>query len=260
MMSLKKMVEDVKEVAGLLSSLGWAEANAGNISVNVTEFKEVREFRESGKVNEKRINNKKDFEYTMDKKFEFLKGEFIWMTAAGVRMRDVEKDAENLSVIVNVSDEGSRYRICSMDEFVTVKSPVKNHLYPVLKPTSELPSHLAIHNYFRENDMPERVILHTHPTELIALTHLKRFKNSDSINKLIWEMHPETKLFLPEGAGFVRYVIPGTVRLAELTLKALRKHKVVFWEKHGCVAVGENVVKAFDLIEVVAKAVRIYFL
>jgi rhamnulose-1-phosphate aldolase len=43
---------------------------------------------------------------------------------------------------------------------------------PVM-PTSELPSHLAVHNYLLEKGSPYRASLHTHPIELIAMTHNK---------------------------------------------------------------------------------------
>jgi len=34
---LEKIIKDIAEVARILWELGWAESNAGNISVNVTE-------------------------------------------------------------------------------------------------------------------------------------------------------------------------------------------------------------------------------
>jgi rhamnulose-1-phosphate aldolase len=73
-------------------------------------------------------------------------------------------------------------------------------------------------------------------------------------------MHPETKILLPEGVGFVPYTLPGTKRIAELTIQAFENHKVVLWEKHGCIAIAEDIIKAYDIIETLTKSVKIFFM
>ena len=73
-------------------------------------------------------------------------------------------------------------------------------------------------------------------------------------------MHPEVKVFLPEGVGFAPYRCPGSSELAAATVEALRDHRLCLWEKHGCVAVGPDVVEAFDLIDTADKAAEIYLL
>ena len=44
-----------------------------------------------------------------------------------------------------------------------------------VKPTSELPSHLSMHHFLREKGQPNRVVLHTHPTDLVAMSHSAYF-------------------------------------------------------------------------------------
>ena len=73
-------------------------------------------------------------------------------------------------------------------------------------------------------------------------------------------MHPETILFVPDGVGFVPYTLPGTDNIALATLKCLEHHKAVLWEKHGCMAIGNNLAEAFDILDILAKAAKIYFL
>jgi rhamnulose-1-phosphate aldolase len=73
-------------------------------------------------------------------------------------------------------------------------------------------------------------------------------------------MHTETAFFIPEGVGYVGMEIPGSQELAKATLKSLKNHKVVVWEKHGCLAVGKDVHDAFDRIDLMAKAARIYLM
>jgi rhamnulose-1-phosphate aldolase len=133
-----------------------------------------------------------------------------------------------------------------------------NETFPV--PTSELPAHLAIHGMLLERKPQHTTVIHTHATELIALTHIKEFTSSEKINKLLWAMHPETAMFVPEGTGFVPYSVPGTQEIAEATVKELENHPMVIWEKHGVFATGHSVTEAFDIIDIMSKSAKIFFM
>ena len=54
------------------------------------------------------------------------------------------------------------------------------------------------------------------------------------------------------------YQLPGSLKLAQETLKQLDDYDVVMWEKHGVFAVDEDIVKAFDQVDVLNKAAQIY--
>lgn len=246
--TLLSHLKDISEIAGYISQCGWAEANAGNISFNVTD------------LIKKKVESKTTEIYKFKKEYIHLKNSYIWMTGTGVRMRDLALDTENLSLIVNILDDGIGYKVYKISEFIKIKRPLKKDLYPEIKPTSELPTHLAIHNYIREKKMTEKIILHTHPAEMIALTQIKKLKSAEKINKVLWGIHPEIKIFLPEGIGLVPYTLPGTEKIAELTIKALENHKVVLWEKHGCIAISEDIIRAFDKIETIVKSAKIFFM
>lgn len=129
----------------------------------------------------------------------------------------------------------------------------------LILPTSELPSHLMMHNYLRGLGRDNRVVLHTHPTDLIGMTHCKPFLDSDVITRTLWSMIPECRIIVPKGVGIVPYEIPGTLDLARATIKQLEKHDVVFWEKHGILAVGEDLIECFDAIDTLSKSAQIYF-
>ena len=103
-------------------------------------------------------------------------------------------------------------------------------------------------------------MLHTHVTELVALTQLSPFTTEKAVNTLLWGMHPETILFLPDGVGFIPFTIPGTEDIAMETLKGFVGHKVVLWEKHGCMTVAGNLSEAFDNLDILAKSAKIYLL
>jgi rhamnulose-1-phosphate aldolase len=72
-------------------------------------------------------------------------------------------------------------------------------------------------------------------------------------------MHPENVMFVPEGAGFLPFTIPGTEKIAEATTREFERHRTVIWEKHGVLATGKNVLEAFDTIDLLVKAAKIWF-
>jgi len=127
-----------------------------------------------------------------------------------------------------------------------------------VRPTSELPSHLSVHNYLIGKGSPYKASLHTHPIELIALTHGKKFLEKDVATNLLWSMIPETKAFCPRGLGIIPYQLPGSVEMAEATIQELADYDVVMWEKHGVFAVDCDIMQAFDQVDVLNKSAQIY--
>ena len=129
--------------------------------------------------------------------------------------------------------------------------------HPVM-PTSELPAHLSVHNRLIEKGSPYKASLHTHPIELIAMTHCKKFLEKDVATNLLWSMIPETKAFCPRGLGIIPYELPSSVKLAEATIEQLEDYDVAMWEKHGVFAVDVDVMSAFDQVDVLNKSALIY--
>ncbi len=127
-------------------------------------------------------------------------------------------------------------------------------------PTSELPSHLLTYAFLIKNNFNQRAIIHTHPDHLIALSHLKKYAGEKPINHLLRSIHPEMKIVIPEGIGYVKYRKPGTEGLARATVEQFKNHRLIIWERHGCIAVGKDLFEAFDLIETADKIARIFFL
>jgi rhamnulose-1-phosphate aldolase len=48
------------------------------------------------------------------------------------------------------------------------------------------------------------------------------------------------------------------MELAASTIEQLTTHDVVFWEKHGILATGADVVDCFDVIDTLSKSAQIY--
>lgn len=232
--ALMAEIERIAEVAGYLWTRGWAERNGGNISVNVTTLLSAEELVLPALAPAK----------PLPEKMEALAGHVFYVTGTGKRMRYVAKSPWENGALIRVANDGLSYE------------PIAEH---PIQPTSELPSHLMMHNYLRAGGRDNRVVLHTHPTDLIGMTHCKRFLDSDVITRVLWSMIPECRIIVPKGIGIVPYEIPGTVELAHATIKQLERHDVVFWEKHGILAVGEDIIECFDAIDTLSKSAQIYF-
>ena len=230
---LAKEVNKVAEVAGYLWQKGWAERNGGNITVNITEFvdDEIRRMEPISEV--------KPIGVTLP----YLKGCYFYCKGTNKRMRDLARWPMANGSVIRILDDCANYVIIA-DEAVA--------------PTSELPSHLSVHNDLLSKNSPYKASVHTHPIELIAMTHCEKFLQKDVATNLLWSMIPETKAFCPRGLGIIPYKLPSSVELADATIKELQDYDVVMWEKHGVFAVDCDVMQAFDQIDVLNKSALIY--
>ena len=230
---LKREVEKIAEVAGYLWQNGWAERNGGNITVNITAFidDEVRAM--------PAISEVKPIGTTLPN----LKGCYFYCKGTGKRMRDLARMPMENGSVIRILDDCSSYEIIADEQ---------------VQPTSELPSHLTVHNHLIEKGSKYNATVHTHPIELVAMSHNREFLKKDVLTNLLWSMIPETKAFCPLGLGIIPYTLPGSVELADATLSELDDYDVVLWEKHGVFAQGLDVMDAFDQIDVLSKSAKIY--
>ena len=130
-----------------------------------------------------------------------------------------------------------------------------------VRPTSELLVHMRVHKSLAKVESPNRAFLHTHPTELISLSHLPDFETEEKFNHVIWSMHPEVKIMVPRGIGLILYALPGSERLAQATADAVGDGRALaLWQYHGIVAVAPTLQQAFDLVYIVNKAAKMVLL
>lgn len=231
--ALKKEIDKIAEVAGYLWQNGWAERNGGNITVNITELvdDEIRRM--------PAISEVKQIGVTLPA----LKGCYFYCKGTGKRMRDLARWPMDNGSVIRILDDCASYVIIADN---------------AVMPTSELPSHLTVHNHLIEWGSAYKATVHTHPIELVAMSHNKKFLGKDVLTRILWSMIPETKAFCPLGLGVVPYQLPGSNDLADATLKELEDYDVVLWEKHGVFAKGLDVMDAFDQIDVLSKSAKIY--
>lgn len=226
------------EVAGLLWENGWAERNAGNLSFDVTDVVPATAGVDGAAG-----------ATVLPQRFPELGGRRLLVTAAGSRMREVARDPDRFCGVLQFSPDGSRHAVAWQGRGAGTFAP-----------TSELPSHLAIHAALRRRQSAHRAIVHTHPSELLALSHDARVKDEAQLNRLLSAMHPETVVVVPDGLALVPYLLPGTLEQGVAAGAAMERHEVALWEKHGAVAVGAGFVEAFDLIDTMNTAARLLLL
>lgn len=230
---LARAVDEVAEVAGYLWQKGWAERNGGNITVNVTEYidDEVRSLPAISPV------------YALGFSLPHLKGCYFFCKGTNRRMRDLARRPMENGAVVRILDDCASYEIVAD---------------AAVKPTSELASHLSIHNMMVASGNGYKAVIHTHPIDLVAMTHNPAFLEKDVLTNLLWSMIPETRAFCPKGLGIVPYRMPSSKELADSTVAVLGEYDVVMWEKHGVCAVGPDILEAFDQVDVLSKAAQIY--
>lgn len=231
---LRHEVEQVAEVAGYLWQKGWAERNGGNITVNVTHAVDD-DIRRMPAISAP---------VAIGKTLPNLKGCYFYCKGTNRRMRDLARWPMDNGSVIRITDDCAHYEIIADS---------------AVKPTSELPSHLSVHDYLIGKGSDYKASVHTHPIELVAMSHNPEFLKKDVLTNLLWSMIPETKAFCPRGLGIVPYMLPSSVELADATIEALADdYDVVMWEKHGVFAVGPDVMEAFDMIDTLTKSAIIY--
>ena len=231
---MTREIEQAAEVAQYLWQKGWAERNGGNITINITESLEAP-FKALPAI---------AGPFEIGCTLPHLKGQWFYAKGTGKRMRDLARNPMKGGSIIRICDDCAHYEIIATE--------------PIM-PTSELPSHLSVHNYLLAKGSPYRASLHTHPIELVALSHSKKWLQKDAATRMLWSMIPETKAFCPRGLGIVPYMLPGSVALADATIASIDDdYDVVMWEKHGVFAVDVDIMSAFDQVDVLNKSAQIY--
>jgi rhamnulose-1-phosphate aldolase len=231
--AMEKLQSAVVRTAHDLWLRGWAERNAGNLSVRLRS----EELDGEGS----RIEGSWTPLVTAVPE---LGGECFLFTDTGSHMRLVELDPLRNTSVIELDEGGEHFRKVRGD--------------PKRGPTSELMPHLRVHMARkRAPGSRSRAVIHTHPPNLIALTYALTLDTA-SLTRLLWEMHTECIVVFPRGCGFADWRLPGSEELARATERLMERRSMVLWQYHGIVAAAPNLDLAFGLIETAEKAAEIY--
>jgi rhamnulose-1-phosphate aldolase len=230
---LAKRIHEIAEVAGYLWQKGWAERNGGNITINITDIvdEEIKAMKPISDA------------IPVGKALPHLKGCYFFCKGTNRRMRDLARRPMENGSVIRMGEDGASFKMIAD--------------LPIM-PTSEIAAHLSIHDYQVSVGSGYKAVLHTHPVELVAMTHHSLFLEKDKLTYLLWSMIPETRAFCPKGLGIIPYKMPGSVELAEATVETLKEYDVAMWEKHCVCAADTDVMAAFDQIDVLSKSAQIY--
>lgn len=233
--AVQNELKKISKVAGYLWQREWAERNAGNISMNLTSFFKKEDI----------YTKTKDKEFTP---FDFPKGTagyVLFITGTGCYLRSLIDGIEEAGCILYINDDATGYTI------------IWGGKREGFGPTCELISHSSIHLFNSENNPTHLAVLHTHPLELIVMSHHPLFDDEKELNRQIWMMCPEVRVFVPKGIHCTPYALSSTAALAKVTIEAFKTRNVSLWEKHGATATGEDVEKAWDYLDVANKGAKL---
>ncbi len=226
----------IGKTAANMYRLGYDERNSGNISVLLDES-DVAQYLDIRLV-------KREIPIGFDAKE--LAGRILIVTASGSYFKNIaQTPAEDLGII-RISSDGKTAELLW-------------GLNGGGKPTSEFPAHIMSHISRLSADPNNRVILHCHPTNLLAMTFVHELSEKKFTHTL-WQMCTESIMIFPDGIGLLPWMVCGTNEIGEATAEKMKEFRLVVWAMHGIYGSGRSLDEAFGLIETAEKAAQIYML
>ena len=235
-------VREMCKTASNMYRLGWDERNGGNISYLLKE-EEV-----AGYLNLDNVIrtiplmgvNEVDFDASP------LEGKIFIVTGTGKYFKNVEDDPETNLGIVRIGKGGKE---------VELLWGFKDGG----RPTSEFPAHMMSHMARLSVDPENRVVMHSHPTNTLAMNFVHEL-DEKKFTHTLWEMCTECIVVFPEGVGVLPWMLCGTTEIGVATAKKMKEFRLVIWAMHGIYGAGKTLDETFGLIETVEKAAQIYML
>lgn len=229
-----KYVRDIRNVARQSYDNGWDERNGGNVSIRITED-ELKDF-----------DDVHETKRTLDLGFDAkpLAGQYFLVTGTGRYFRNIKERTEEDVGLVRITEDGKHIE-------------VRWGYTDGARPTSEFPTHLMSHIARLKVDPEQRVVMHCHPTNLVAMSFTQPL-DERRMTRILWNIHVESLVVYPEGVGIIPYMTPGTNEIGEATAAKMDKFRAVMWPHHGVFCVGHDADEAFGLIETIEKSAKIF--
>ncbi|MBK4715048.1 MULTISPECIES: rhamnulose-1-phosphate aldolase [Tenebrionibacter/Tenebrionicola group] len=214
---------------------GWDERNGGNLTLRL-DAADIAPYQADFHARPRYI--------ALSQPLPALANMPFIVTGSGKFFRNMQLDpAANLGV-VQLDHDGAGYHILWGLQHDAV-------------PTSELPAHFLSHcARIHATGGKDRVIMHCHATNLIALTYVLD-NDPDIITRKLWEGSTECLVVFPDGVGILPWMVPGTDEIGEATAKEMDSHSLVLWPFHGVFGSGPSLDDAFGLIDTAEKSAEI---
>lgn len=227
----------LKEIVRTTSNmyrLGWDERNGGNISLMLDEL-EVKEYLDTDKV----LREIETGFYAPE-----LIGKYFLVTGTGKYFKNVEIDPANNLGLFRIKNDGTTAELLWGYEDGG-------------KFTSELPAHLMSHVARLKVNNENRVVMHCHPANLLAMTYVHSLDERE-FTRTLWQMCTECIVVFPEGVNVLPWMLCGTNEIGEATAEKMKTSRLVVWSQHGIYGAGKDLDETFGLIETAEKAAEIY--
>ena len=106
-------------------------------------------------------------------------------------------------------------------------------------------------------DPENRVVMHCHPANLLAMTYVHDL-DEIKFTRTLWQMCTECIVVFPDGVNVLPWMLCGTNEIGQATAEKMRTARLVIWAQHGIYGAGRDLDEAFGLIETAEKAAEIY--
>jgi len=226
---LDDLLADIDEAGTGMTELGACEGAAGNITVFVRTMAAAAPFVERAEI-------------ALPCAAPALAGGWIVATSSGGRLRDVARCPERSICLLRVLADGQHALL---------------YAAAALAPTSELNSHLAVHNACVGRDELEiHAVVHAQPLRLTFLSHLERYADEREFNRRLLRWQAESIVTFQHGVALLPYLRTGSPELMQATARALLDHRAAVWRKHGVITRAASARQAADLVEYLEAAAR----
>lgn len=229
-------MREMCDMADNMYRLGWDERNGGNISYLLYD-EDIAPYLSADKVIRRIPTGFSAPE---------LVGKYFLVTGTGKYFKNVKGDPERNLGIIRIAEDA-----CTAELFWGFSDGGRF--------TSELPAHLMSHTVRLRHNPKNRVIMHTHPTATLAMTHVTELTEK-AFTRLIWGTCTECIVVFPDGIGVLPWMVCGTNEIGEATAKKMEDYRIVIWGMHGIYGAGVDFDEAFGLIETVEKGAQLYMM
>lgn len=227
------LVEMVRTTTNMYAH-GWDERNGGNISLLLSE-EEIKGYLDPGTVLR---------EIPTGFEAPALEGKCFLVTGTGKYFKNVQYAPEVNLGLVRLTEHGKTAQL----------------LWGFSdggKFTSEFPAHMMSHAARLKVDPQNRVVMHCHPANLLAMTYVHDL-DEKAFTRTLWQMCTECIVVFPDGVNVLPWMLCGTNEIGEATAEKMNTARLVVWAQHGIYGAGKDLDETFGLIETAEKAAEIY--
>lgn len=227
-------VVEMVRMATNMYAHGWDERNGGNISYMLSES-DIADYLDPRAVLR-----------TIPTGFEapVLEGKYFLVTGTGKYFKNVQYAPEVNLGLIRIIEGGKTAELlwgfADGGRF-----------------TSEFPAHMMSHAARLAVDPDNRVVMHCHPANLLAMSYVHSL-DERAFTRTLWQMSTECIVVFPEGVNVLPWMLCGTNEIGEATAEKMATARLVVWSQHGIYGAGKSLDETFGLIETAEKAAEIY--